>query len=585
MSGAASGQGIGGGLLPELLQLEATDPLQQWTNALQGAAALLADAVVTDPIVPDVNIPTMLNAALPRQAVVSEATTAEALARHPAGLTDPTPVLDQMAPIDASVAGQDVGSGNLRSPFTQSAALPSQLAAVLRAAGYTASMPANVAPVARPAPAQTSGTAGSATSPIAGSARPVAQQTATAEGSPVAGSRTATMLSTPTIAPAIAQRTAIPTMGSDATTQPSPIGPESHRAGGSGHATIAQPGLPVGAQPALAAATLSAFDPTSAAGRVERWSRNGSSGADHDMVSYSERRFVPIDLAPVAKETPIARLDDTRALVTVEAGGASAAGLRAAALYRSLMVQRAGLSVLRPGEGFATWDGSPLWLSLAGIRKPPALGVLTVAIPGRVQVMRAADGVWLVEHADGPWRVPSAHHHDATADDDQSLSWDVLYGITTPVPDRFDTAITALRFVARLAGPDGARAQEAWAMVARACALVPRDAQERALHASVSIVLDGRVSPAPADLRTIPPLDRGRFVTLALSGDPARIASGLLGLGRAAIGQIRRGRFDGIGPLEALALAVCLGRLTRGPAAAPPANVPCSQRVYMERQQ
>jgi hypothetical protein len=338
----------------------------------------------------------------------------------------------------------------------------------------------------------------------------------------------------------------------------------------------------MGAQPALAVAMLSAFAPTAAAGRVERWSRNGSPGADHDMASYSERRFVPIDLAPLAKETPISRLDDTKTLVTMEAGGASAAALRAAALYRSLMVQRAGLSVLRPGEGFATWDGSPLWLSLAGILKPPALGVLTVATPGRMQVMRAADGVWLVEHAGGPWRVPSAHHHDATAGDDQSLSWDVLYGITTPVPDRFDTAVMALRFASRM---DGARAQEAWAMVARACALVaPHDAEERALHASVSIVLDGRVPRAPADLRTIPPLDRGRFVTLALSGDPARVASGLLGLGRAAVDQVRQGRFDGIGPLEALALAVCLGRLTRGPTVAPSVHVPDPERICMAMQ-
>ncbi|HEY1412158.1 MAG TPA: hypothetical protein VGF36_08455, partial [Rhodopila sp.] len=428
-------------------------------------------------------------------------------------------------------------------------------------------------------PAPETGATEPATSPIPGSVRPAAQQAATTAAPPVTGSRTATGLSAP---PAVAPRTGGPTTGSDATTQPPSVSPESHRSGGAAHVAIPQPGMPMGAQAALAAAALSAFAPTAAAGRVDRQSRNSSTAADHDMVSYSERRFVPIDLAPAAKETPISRLDDTKTLVTVEAGGASAAALRAAALYRSLMTQRADLSVLRRGEGFATWDGSPLWLSLAGIRKPPVLGVLTVATPGRVQVMRAIDGAWLVEHVGGPWRVPSVHHHDATANDDQSLSQNVLYGITTLVPDRFDTAITALRFASSMAGPDGTRAQEAWAMVARTCAQPPHDAEERALYTSVSIVLGGRLPPAPANPRTTPPLDRSRFVTLALSADPARVASGLLGLGRTAIDQIRQGRFDGIGPLEALALAVCLGRLTRGPK---PVHVLELERVGMGRQQ
>lgn len=537
------------------------------------------DVDITAAIVPEVNTPMVLNTVLPRQAVVSDTTTAEGLTQRPAGLTDPTPVLDQLAPVDASVAGQDVGPGGLRSPLTQSAALPSQLAVVLRAAGYTANnVPTNSAPAARSTPASANGTTESVASPITRATGPTAQQAA-----PLLAPRTAAALSSPAARPAIVPREtpaapgaamstgradarSAPATGSGATTQQSPVGPAPYRTGGTAHTAIVQPDLSPASQVALAAAALSAFAPTSATSRVDPRSRNGSAGADRDMVSYSERRPVPIDLAPAVNGAPISRLDDTKTLVTVEADGASAATLRAAALYRSLMVQQAGLSVLRPGEGFTTWDGSPLWLSFAGIRKPPVLGVLTVATPGRVQVMRSADGTWLVEHAGGPWRIPSIHRHDAAAGDDQSLSHDILYGVTTTAAlHRFETAITALRFASRIAGPTGARAQEAWAMVARTCALAvaqpPRDAQDRALQASISVVLDGRMAP-PA---STPPLDRGRFVNLAQSGDPTRIAAGLHGLGQTAMDQIRQGRFDGIGPLEALALAVSLGRLTNNP--------------------
>jgi hypothetical protein len=193
-------------------------------------------------------------------------------------------------------------------------------------------------------------------------------------------------------------------------------------------------------------------------------SRHGddAKNGDRQVMSYAERRMLPIDIAPVSAEVPTWRLDDTQTFVTVGPAGARSAALRAADLYRGLMDRRASLAAIDPGEGFVTWEGSPLWLSLAAIHKPPGLGVLPAAsAPGRVQVMRTEDGEWLVEHAGGPWRAPRALRHHAMAGDDEALLLDVLYGVSGAAPEtaalrRFEAARTALRPAASRGRPQGA---------------------------------------------------------------------------------------------------------------------------------
>jgi hypothetical protein len=311
-------------------------------------------------------------------------------------------------------------------------------------------------------------------------------------------------------------------------------------------------------------------------------SLHDAGGAERDrgqLVSYAEQRPVPIDLAPVSAEVPAWRLDDTQTLVTIGPAGAMSATRQAAGLYRNLMDGGAGLAAIRPGEGFITWEGSPLWLSLAAIRKPAELGVLAASDPGRVQVMRTEHGEWLVEHAGGSWRARRALRHDATAADDESLLLDVLYGVAAGASlatalRRFETARAAVRFAGSVAGPAGCRAQEAWAMVARCCATAAAqpsgdalpsadEASARAMQAALSAVVDGLAPAVAAAPFAIAPLARDRFITAALSGDSDRVAAGLRGLGRTVLDRVRRGLIDEIDPVETLALAVCLGRLTR----------------------
>jgi hypothetical protein len=276
------------------------------------------------------------------------------------------------------------------------------------------------------------------------------------------------------------------------------------------------------------------------------WSRQaGGAASDGELVAYTERRALPIDLAPFAAVVPIWRLDDTQALVAVGAEGARASALRAAELYRAIMDHRVGLAAVGPDEGFVTWEGSPLWLSLAGIEKPAGLGVLAAAAPpARVQVMRTASGEWLVEHSGGLWRAPRTLRHHATADDDEALLLDVLFGVRQAAPDvemlrRYERARAAVRFAGGRRDPVGWRAQEAWAMVARACAAAAMQpdpdrpaAGTGAVQAALAAVVEGAVS-------------------------------GLRDRGRSVLERVRRGIIDGIGTVEAVALAACLGRLVR----------------------
>jgi hypothetical protein len=308
---------------------------------------------------------------------------------------------------------------------------------------------------------------------------------------------------------------------------------------------------------------------TSTNGRGRRPDKGG-------MVAYAEHRPVLLDLAPIEPEAPSWRLDDTETLVSVGANGVAAARERAVALYSALMEQGEGLAALRPGEGFVTWDGSPLWLSLAGIAKPGTHGVLpNIAVPGRVQVQRAATGEWVVEHASRASPVSRPVRHDAASVDDDSLSSDVLYGVTAVRDDndrsrRFARALSALRFAFGLAPPARWRSAEAWASVARLCAasamhiddaLTPPS--EAALQSALSVVVTGLAPSHPKDALSVPPLSRERFLKLALSGDGERMVAALRGLGRGVLDRLRRGVVDDLDRLDTLALAVCLGRLAR----------------------
>lgn len=315
--------------------------------------------------------------------------------------------------------------------------------------------------------------------------------------------------------------------------------------------------------------------PTLAPAASSRRAGRPADGAQ-GVVPYSERRAIPIDVAPVSAEVPSWRLDDTQALVTIGPAGTRSATLRAAELYRHLVDYRIGLAAIRPGEGFATWQGSPLWLSLAAIGKPAALGVLPGASsPGSVMVMRTEHGEWLVEHAGGPWRGQRARRHDAMAADDETLLLDVLYGLADESPQaaalqRFETARAALRFAGRAADPAGWRAQEAWALVARCCATAAMQQPEAnapvatlAWQTTLSVAVDGVAPAVVGDPLAVAPLARDRFNAVALSGDRHRLAGALCGLGRATLDRVRQGRIDAIDPIEALALAACLGRLMR----------------------
>ncbi len=382
---------------------------------------------------------------------------------------------------------------------------------------------------------------------------------AAAEGAPVAA---------PPGTP-LGQTTPLPGL----TTQPAPAGLVSPLA--------ARPAAPVGLLPG---AWAFGFGPLPAAtpqalltpGIATSTNSRGQRSVEGGVIAYAEHRAVLLDLAPVEPQVPSWRLDDTQALVSVGAAGVAPARGRAVALYSALMEQGEGLAAVRPGEGFVTWEGSPLWLSLAGIAKPGQHGVLpNVAVPGRVQVQRTITGEWLVEHTGRPSPTSRPLRHDAAAADDESLLSDVLYGVTALRADgdrarRFERALSALRFAFGLAPPARWRSAEAWASVARLCAVsamhvddVLKPSAEAALQAALSVIVSGLAPSPPKDALSVPPLSRDRFLRLALSGDGEHIVVALKGLGRAALDRLRRGVVDDLDRLDTLALAVCLGRLAR----------------------
>ena len=322
---------------------------------------------------------------------------------------------------------------------------------------------------------------------------------------------------------------------------------------------------------------------------------DGSFREQDRIVTYQEARQVPIDLAPVLPVVPLWRLDDTRALVRVGPAGDQAAASRAACLFRDLMEAGGGLEVLQPGEGFATWEGSPLWLSLAGVAKPSAQGVLMgTSVAARIEVFRDLDGAWEITHAGGDPAVPRATRWPPAAVDSEALLLDALYGVGEPGDPLF-AGVQAARAAAALEGD--ARRKDAQEMLARhgaraaahlqlaslagdappglmrlfaeqgaaACLRVWHGAAPPLVAAALCTVagldwlLSARAAPAPFR----PAREAGtNDISLALrTGDPARVAASFGTVGQRVVAALAAGHTDSIGPLESIAQAMTLARL------------------------
>jgi hypothetical protein len=226
------------------------------------------------------------------------------------------------------------------------------------------------------------------------------------------------------------------------------------------------------------------------------------------LLAYTDLRPVPLDLAPHVPSVACWRLDDTEALIVT---GDPTDGGKAAALHARLMDHAAPLALLRPGEGFATWEGSPLWLCLAGIAKPPSLGVLLAeSTPARLQVMRQAQGLeatWLRDGAVTQTRfIPAA----------ASLPPRMLCGQEFP-----EACALATHTARALPDPLRWRVQEALAAAARL--------EIRFVGASATAL-------------------RGRWM-------------GLVPRGRAVLNRVLNGEVHGVDAMDGMALAMALDRL------------------------
>ncbi len=226
------------------------------------------------------------------------------------------------------------------------------------------------------------------------------------------------------------------------------------------------------------------------------------------LLAYTDLRPVPLDLAPHTPALACWRLDDTEALILTDDPGE---GASAAALHARLMDDASPLALLRPGQGFATWEGSPLWLRLADIAKPPALGVLLAeSAPARLQVMRQARGLeatWLRDGAVTQTRIIAAG---------TSLPRQMLCGHAFP-----EGCAVAIHAARALAEPLRSRVQEAVAAAAR---------------------LEIRLAAAS-----------GRQLHGQWTGLAAR--------GRAVLGRVLQGEVHGLDAWDGVALAMALDRL------------------------
>ena len=226
------------------------------------------------------------------------------------------------------------------------------------------------------------------------------------------------------------------------------------------------------------------------------------------LIAYTDRRPVPLDLAPYVPRLACWRLDDTEALILTSD---PADGRNAAVLHGRIMEHPIPLAVLRTGDGFSTWEGSPLWLRMAGIPKPAPLGILLAeSAPARVQVMRQDDGFEVTTVRRG------APVHTRILPGSTALLDQIAYGSVEP-----SSAAVEIRAARALPEPSRWRVQEGWAAFRRLEARLPQAAGASLRH---------------------------RFAELA-------------GRGRAVLDQVLHGQVNGLDALDGLALAIALDRL------------------------
>ena len=190
------------------------------------------------------------------------------------------------------------------------------------------------------------------------------------------------------------------------------------------------------------------------------WRETGGSQPQR-LVAFTDNRPVPLDLAPHTPRVACWRLDDTEALLVTGETEAT----RAAGLHARLMDHPFPLAMLEPGEGFATWEGSPVWLRLAGIHKPASLGVLLAeSTPARLQVLRLEEG-WEVTRS-VPGDPPAAARVVPGQSAGAVLARSLAYGFGVDL-ESF-AAYAEIVAADGLPQPEGWRVQEAWAAALRA---------------------------------------------------------------------------------------------------------------------
>lgn len=230
-------------------------------------------------------------------------------------------------------------------------------------------------------------------------------------------------------------------------------------------------------------------------------------------VGHEARRQVKLDLGDAV--AGLWRLDDTHGFAALGTGDVRTATRRAKAVLQRLAAGPGRLDQLAAGEGFATFDGSPLSLALAGVVKPAALGIaLNETDPPRLEVLRTPGADWVVARSGGAYANAPRLRYGALAIDEATLNLHVLFGVPpgadeTPPQGQlgehaasgFMQARAKMEQAAWLPSRnDAARARESWAAIARDWAsTLQRLAGGNGL---MDRLAPGIAAPAMADLLT-----------------------------------------------------------------------------------
>ena len=196
------------------------------------------------------------------------------------------------------------------------------------------------------------------------------------------------------------------------------------------------------------------------------------------FVSVTHPVPVAIDLgpapgaAPLPEEAPrLWRMDDTAALIAIGPSGPAGAieeGMGLLARLREGRVTR--LADLAPGQGIATWQGSPAHLLLGGIARVGEEGVaLGESEPPRIEVIRAPS-------EEGGWTVLRDGAASRTGEAGEELRLVLAYGLGAPAGphgggegaararEGIAAALLAMETARRTA--EAGRARQAWAGLA-----------------------------------------------------------------------------------------------------------------------